>query len=386
MVSQGVGGILLDSLHSALDTHGSSPFELNKQMINVTGNNGTSGNVAVRCETDWGRTITGEQFLKQITSDFGDILIKDADGLMSESLLSNLNKVISNSKNGRPVSTSSHESALVRLLLPLEILKLRLDMVDQLINGVVFHEISQAKINKPSLNLANKSDLDPVITTIKQRLTRMNVHGYLTYLSTIANNTIPRLSKSRLFAVIMAETLLENSKEVLTHDQNLSKGLWNLLAQNQLVIVAKESRLNGAIKDNILTKAQQQAASYKENSSLPILGLTTINATYRKQASDAKLWKQVLFAKNRQRLTTSSNSGKFGPSSSLAAFICADNFLKSHSQQEKQLIKDVHIDSSYRNYIQYTQMEQNDENLLTALQTSHELKVSVGVLKSFYPD
>jgi hypothetical protein len=354
MASQSVGGIVLDSLHEALNTHGTSPFELDKQMKENTFSDGSSGNVQTRRPASWsGNGITPEIFARQVLSDMGDQGVSDAHDKFSKSLLSRLSGWRDTSKNGRHFRHSTHESSLERLLMPLEILDWRMTVVDQIINAVIFDELGKVgfvlQLGRSVSSGINEEKLKQAIGNIKIRLQRLNIHGYITYLSN------------------MAETLAENAKDVLGSSQLLSGGFWKLLTRKQLIAVRKESELP--------TNATQPRGS-------DILNLSTLNKKYNSQKVQ-KLWGQIKEARDHRRLSTSTKP-KFGASSGFACFVCAELLLKDNAATQKTIIQDVHQDSSYRNYTRYMTLSSQEREFLKAKQRSKEIKLSIAIPSRFY--
>ncbi|SHE98246.1 hypothetical protein [Vibrio gazogenes] len=380
MASQSIGGIILDSLHEVLNTHGSSPFELNKQMKEVHFSDGSSGNVQTRHAQPWTAVndINFDVFYRQLLSDIGDTAYADIEREVSKSLLGQIKDKMSTffswrdrTRNGLKFQTLTHESALERLLMPLEILSWRMTIVEQLINAVVFEEIAEVTKQKTAHDAnykPNLNDLKTGVRNAKQRMVRLNIHGYITYLNDIARSYIPRVNKRRLSTLILAETLLENSPNVLSHSQVFSNSFWQYLDKKKLIAKRKENALPSGTprKDLQIYKLE-------------------MDKTYANKRTDDKLWKMVDESFRHRRLATTTSDNQFGPTSSLACFLAAELFVDENSENEKQIIKDVHQDSSYRAYTQFIDLDKSDRDFLENKQKTEELKLSIGVPSYLYP-
>lgn len=375
MASQAAAGIVLDSLHEALNTHGSSPFEFNKQMKEVTFSDGSSGNVVTRRAQPWNAVndITFDVFARQVLSDFGDESYAVVQSKLSGGVLGSIKDKMSSffawrekTKEGLKCRATKHDSALERMLMPIEILTYRMNVVEQLIDAVVFHEMGQAA--KQGGRLSTTEQVNVAVQKTKERLTRLNVHGYITYLNDLANTYIPKLSKRKLFKVILAETLVEQAPTVLSDSQVLSDSFWLFLAKKHLIAQREESSLTDG----------------RASTGLTLYNLRNMDSDYSGVKTDVKLWKQVNEAYYHNRLATTSNQ-KFGHTSGLGCFLAAELMLIDNADNEKKIIRDVHQDSSYRNYTRFLELPDNDIAFLEQAQENGELKLSIGVAKRFYP-
>lgn len=375
MASQAAAGIVLDSLHEALNTHGSSPFEFNKQMKEVTFSDGSSGNVVTRRAQPWNAVndITFDVFARQVLSDFGDESYAVVESKLSGGVLGTIKDKMSSlfewkekTKKGLKCRATSHDSALERMLMPIEILACRMNVVEQLIDAVVYHEMGQTAGSRGSVT--THQQVDTAVQRTKERLKRLNIHGYITYLNDLANTYIPKLSKRKIFKLILAETLVEQAPTVLSGSQVLSDSFWMFLAKKQLIAQRSESSLTDS----------------RVSSGLTVYNLSNMDSKYASSKPDDKLWKQVNEAYYHNRLATTSNK-KFGHTSGLGCFLAAELMLIDNADNEKNIIRDVHQDSSYRNYTRFLELPDEDIAFLEQAQENGVLKLSIGVAKRFYP-
>lgn len=375
MASQAAAGIVLDSLHEALNTHGTSPFEFDKQMQEAQFTDGSSGNVVTRRAQPWNASndITFDVFARQVLSDFGDETYEATTSLIGETTVGKAKSKMSQffawreqSKHGKAFRTSRNHSALEQMLMPIEILSWRMTVVEQLINAVVFEAMSA---QAHSGTTPTDDEIGQAVAAAKARLKRLNIHGYITYLNDLANTYIPKLSKRKLFKVILAETMVENAPSVLKGSQKLSKSLWLFLAKKQLIAKRKE----GTLKDT------------KTHTALDLYSLEGMSSGYSGKKTDDKLWKQVNEAYNYNRLATTSNK-EFGETSGLACFLASEMMLRDNEINRKRIIQGVHQDSSYRNYTRFLSLSSSDVDFLEEKQRTGELKLSIAVEARFYPE
>ncbi|XOV79539.1 MAG: hypothetical protein ACFHVJ_00945 [Aestuariibacter sp.] len=232
MVSMSLGGAIIDSLHSALNTHGASIYELNKQKVTVTGSDGNSGNVFVRRSTDWERCATPKEILFQAISDIGDEFIKDADNAAKEGIKQRFAKFYQESRNGTSITSLDKSSAFSMLLLPIEILLQRLKNTEALIRRVIIavieHYVEAGK------KLDSLDDLELMAKEVKSRLKHLKIHAYLTYLAHLANQFVQVYDWKTLYKVLTAETLAQNGNKILDSNQVLSTGLWRLMYKHNI--------------------------------------------------------------------------------------------------------------------------------------------------------
>lgn len=376
MASQSAGGTVLDALHTALDTRGASPFELDKQMKTAEFTDGTYGQVEThRTARIKGNDINLESFTRQVLSDFGDLSYEQTESVLKESALglfkhkwSGLFQYYDKSRHGVTMTFSDHQSSIERILMPVEILRLRIQVVEQIIHAVIFDELS--RVRNDNLQIGSETPptythLTVAVANIKLRLNRLNIHGYITHLNDLVSHMLPRYSKQRLFSLMMAETIVENAQAVVSSNQTLSKGLWQLLYDKQLIALAKEKQIHQSI--------------VPKNSHIMHLEM---RRKYRRVNKD-KLHKQIAQAVNHRKLATSSNE-KFGHTSSLSCLVGAELLLNSHIEAEKALIQKVHQESSYRRYISLVDLSIEDREFLEQKQATGEIALSIGIDKAFY--
>ncbi|WP_299007042.1 hypothetical protein [uncultured Shewanella sp.] len=375
MVSQSAGGTILDALHTALDTRGASPFELDKQMKVVEFADGTQGKVQThRTARIKGSDINLESFTRQVLSDFGDLTYEQTEALLQDSALSQFQHKLSGlfqhydkSRHGVAMRVGEHQSAIQRMLMPIEILRLRIQVVEQLINAVIFDELAKVRCEVQCFpeEPPTYAQLKEAVGNIKSRLHRLNIHGYITHLNDLVSHTLPRYSKQRLFSVMMAETLVDNAQTVLSSNQKLSKGLWQFLYDKQLIALKKEKDIHQSLMP--------------KNAHIMHLKMKSRYERVKKE----KLHKQISHAVNQRKLATSSNE-KFGHTSSLSCLVGAELLLDSNVEAEKALIQQVHQESSYRRYVSLLDLSRADREFLEQKQATGEVALSIAIDKAFY--
>jgi len=343
MVSMSLGGALIDSIHSALNTHGASIYELNKQQVTVTGSGGNSGNVFVRRTTEWDRTATPEQILFQAISDIGDEMIKDADSSAKESIKQRFAKYYTESLNGTPITNLEKSNAFSILLYPVEILLQRLKTTEALIRRVILKviEVHTAAGKK----LDNLDDLALMAKEVKLRLEQLKVHAYLTYLAHLANQFLQVYEWKTLYQVLTAETLVHNGDKILASNQVLSSGLWNLMRKN-----------NAAAKGNPGTPkplSSAQSNGFKSRLSdyapLPDTKECIWSSKYKDIVTDKNLPTMYWYYKaaiDNGLLTVSANE-KFGDRSSLATLARSHDLLAKLKSDVGDTIKEITTRSDY---------------------------------------
>ena len=376
MATQAAGGIIIDGLHDALGTHGSSPFETNKQNVSVTTQSGDSVNVVVRREAGYGQALSeidGSVFARQFASDLGELAMDDSYASVEEGVASKIAGWVTDSRNGKKVTHTNHVSILERVLMPLEILNLRLDIVHQLLNAVIADEM-EAYFSSRDLDLRHPPQsqrIEAVVERCNVRIGKLGIHGYLTHLADMANNTVPKLSKAWFLKSIVAETLLENQTKVLTGSQYLSDGLWKFLASKKLIAVRK------TIPD---TNVQAQNLRFSHSK----IYSSTMSGTFTSAKGTTKLRDYYDTALSCRRLTVT-NKEKFGGNSTLATFLVCESFLNEDKEGQKELIRETQNTSSYRNYVLYLP---DYNGLLRETQTlsdKYGVKLSVAISGSLLP-
>jgi len=339
-VSMSLGGALIDSLHSALNTHGASIFELNKQKVSICDSTGSQGNVFVRRDTDWQRRASSKEILFQVISDIGDEAYKDAESAAKTSVKQRFASYFQESINGTPITTLEKSNGFSLLMIPIEILLQRLKSTETLIRRVIL-EVMEKTINSGG-SLQSLETLKVIALEVKKQLSELQIHAYLTYLMHLANQMVEVYQPKTLYKVLMAETLVSNGDQLLQSNQVLSSGLWQLLYRNGLAAkgVMPEDKKNDQ-------KTFQQALS--TFSPLPTEAGCQWGAKYKEAYQDSHFMRLEWYfqtAYHNGLLTVSANE-KFGNKSSLATLARSKQLLTLLKQEVGDIIKALQDRSDY---------------------------------------
>lgn len=376
MATQAAGGIIIDGLHDALDTHGASPFESNKQNVKVKTSDGQTINVIARREAGYGQAlkeINPEIFGRQLASDFTELALSKGYDVVEQGVTEKIVGWVQVSRNGCRVTAGNYATLLERVLMPLEILNLRLDLVQRLLNAVVADEIEEYfKNNSTSLNsLPSQERVQQVVERCRARIHLLGIHGYLTHLANLSGTYIPKLSKAWFLKSVIAETLTQNRTSVLNNNQNLSTNLWKFLVTKKLVAVRKN--IPDRAVDSVFSDFNHTRTFNEEMSS-----------TYEsaKKKDKTKIYYEQAIATSRLSVT---NREKFGECSTLATFLACEYFLDHKASEQKKIIRDTQNDSSYRNYCLFLPEYEKVQNEVSRLTKNYNLNLSVVISRDLLP-
>jgi len=301
-VSMGLGGSLLDGIHDMLGTHGSSIFELNKEMVNVPG---SEGKVAVRRPTDWGRTATLQEVGNQFISDYADIVISEANAKTQDEYIKRIKQLFC--LEGLDLKKVSHNTALMLYYAPCNTLELAAQEFQNQIYALCIETMQ-------SIQDADKMSTIELLKAVKTKVDTYLPMSYFMELNEAIKEDLQVPREADLRKIFLAEVFSGCSKDILNTKKAFSNDLWKILANAQLIKNIKTTDYTA-----LLEVAEMKMSSQ-----------------YEKDLKTTKVWEIIIYAQ-KQNLLGASNAQKFGDSSSLATIILSFNYLDNIKRKAENL-------------------------------------------------
>jgi len=339
IVTMGIGSAFTDAIHSALQTHGASAFDLNKVTVTMKDIDGSDGRVSVRRPTQWNRKVPPKAILNQCISDLNDQMVQDAQGKLSGSYIDNLYKYFNEKIDGKKIDKVPSQPVLELLFIPIEILTRRLDTVEVMIRRVALDVIVKYSALDP--DCLNKLDSVKKIAEIVQiNLRDLRVHAYITNLTHLARTYIECYDWKLIYKVMMAEMLAANGLDVLKSGQTLSDGLWEIIDKHGFAITGSPSGFDNNQIDlkNYLTPFLADKKSWNNSYSDAL-----------KNDNQTVMSYQFKYNISQDLLATTSKK-KFGYRSTLASLSTCQFLVDDVSKDLKSTIKELIEESSYVAY------------------------------------
>lgn len=338
-VTMGLGGAALNELHDALGTHGSSLFELNKEMVDMQGVDGNqdpiTGKVCIRKnDPEWERLTDVSAVGKQLASDLGDVVVGKAFAIPEKYLekldtLMNFGSVALNQIRNK--EAMNHFSTPCLLLA---------EATEQVKNRLyelfvdLIHEETKGNVNDPKLTKDTQKFLGKIRDKIRDEY---DVATHLAEIRKALPNVAPKEVLKRIY---FSEVMTQGAIKLLSGKKELGKDIWKVYHEQGLVMKAKDLNFNETQKTKPDMFKSGVIESLKKECEIEYLEDTykiKMSSHYTDLWKENKAWNYLRGAEN-QGILGISHKDTFGTASTLVVMLASHRYLGAiQAESDKEI-------------------------------------------------
>ncbi|PSW03701.1 hypothetical protein [Photobacterium lipolyticum] len=351
IVTMGLGGIVLDSFHGLLGTHGASIFELNKKKVKLD----EGGVVYVRSDTDWGRTATGKEIGLQIVSDLGDMVFGDSVSSAKTNYLHAMK--VSVGLESEKLKKLENTCAVATLVMPVALIEREIEFIRNATISIAAETIGREVEKSRKEFYAFDQN---IIDAVNRDLASFGITGYISHLMRLMTD-LPRPNKDNIMDILLAETLCDNAGIVLKNTRPMSKGMWDYMSGRNLIATVNNSDITSALSKYEGVSNEMLEYDFKVSRE-SMLTQFIKSSKYNKALNKQKSWKMSVCAQKYRKFGVTSKK-KFGVSSTLGTLIRCQYFVDEQVQRNESAIKTLKENISWKSYLTKLRVLDSQENI-----------------------